>query len=300
MSKEEVIAAIQESAARLGHVPTFNEVRRTMKMSKHEIRKHFLTYAKALTECGLQRTGPGYEVDLKILFIDWAGLVRKLGKVPTMAEYEMYGSYSVRPLIRRYGGWVHVPAGLMDFAREERLEGEWADVLDVIARHKEEESDGRRTSGSTNSRMAKPNIGKPRIFKDRPIYGRPMMDMALGLAPTNEMGVVFLFGTVAKDLGYMVVRLQSEFPDCEAYRLIDAERCQLIKAEFEFESRNFLVHGHKIDGCDLLICWKHNWEGCPLEVIELSKVMEEIARIARIAKIAEIERQEAFAADLRR
>ena len=50
MSKEEVIAAIQESAARLGHVPTFNEVRRTMKMSKHEIRKHFLTYAKALTE----------------------------------------------------------------------------------------------------------------------------------------------------------------------------------------------------------------------------------------------------------
>jgi hypothetical protein len=28
MSKEEVIAAIQESAARLGHVPTFTEVRR--------------------------------------------------------------------------------------------------------------------------------------------------------------------------------------------------------------------------------------------------------------------------------
>ena len=49
MSKEEVIAAIQESAARLGHVPTFTEVRRTTQMSKHEIRKHFLTYAKALS-----------------------------------------------------------------------------------------------------------------------------------------------------------------------------------------------------------------------------------------------------------
>jgi len=277
MSKEEVIAAIQESAARLGHVPTFNEVRRTMRMSKHEIRKHFLTYAKALTECGLQRTGPGYELDLKILFLDWAGLVRKLGKVPTMAEYEMHGSYSVRPLIRRYRGWVHVPAGLMEFAREERLEGEWADVLDVIARHEEEESDGRRTSGSTNSRMPKPNIGKPRIFKDRPIYGRPMMDMALGLAPTNEMGVVFLFGTVAKELGFMVIRLQSEFPDCEAFREVEPGCWQLVKIEFEKESRNFLTHGHKIDGCDLLVCWKHNWEGCPLEVIELSKVMGELA-----------------------
>jgi hypothetical protein len=278
MSKEEVIAAIQESAARLGHVPTFTEVRRATKMSKHEIRKHFLTYSKALSECGLQRTGPGYEADATELFKDWAGLVRKLGKLPTMAEYEMHGSYSVRPLIRRYGGWVHVPAGLTEFAREERLEGEWADVLDVIAREREAATDGRRTSGSTNSRLTRPNIVKPRILKDRPIYGRPMMDMALGLAPTNEMGVVFLFGTVAKDLGYMVVRLQSEFPDCEAYRLIDPERCQLIKAEFECESRNFLAHGHKLDGCDLLICWKHNWEGCPLEVLELSTVIADMVR----------------------
>jgi hypothetical protein len=89
---------------------------------------------------------------------------------------------------------------------------------------------------------------------------------------------VFLFGTVAKDLGYMVVRVQAEFPDCEVFRLIDPEHCQLVLAEFEFESRNFLAHGHRIDGCDLIICWKHNWEGCPLEVIELSKVMEELAK----------------------
>ena len=286
MNKEEVIAAIQESAARLGHVPTFNEVRRATQMSKHEIRKHFLTYAKALGECGLQRTGPGYEADATELFKDWAGLVRKLGKLPTMAEYEMHGSYSVRPLIRRYGGWVHVPAGLQDFAREEKLEGEWSDVLDVIARDREAVTDARRglgttlktTSGSTNGRMPTPNIGKPRILKDRPIYGRPMMDVALGLAPTNEMGVVFLFGTVAKDLGYMVVRVQAEFPDCEVFRLIDPERCQLVLAEFEFESRNFLAHGHKIDGCDLIICWKHNWEECPLEVIELKTVREEAYR----------------------
>jgi hypothetical protein len=283
MSKEEVIAAIQESAARLGHVPTFTEVRRATQMSKHEIRKHFLTYSKALSECGLQRTGPGYEADATELFKDWAGLVRKLGKLPTIAEYEMHGSYSVRPLIRRHGGWVHVPAGLENFVREEKLEGEWGDVLDVIARERESGVDARRTSGSTNGRMT-----RPRILRDRPIYGRPMMDMALGLAPTNEMGVVFLFGTLAKDLGYMVVRLQAEFPDCEAYRLIDPERCQLIKAEFEFESRNFLAHGHRIDDCDLIVCWKHNWEGCPLEVLELSKIIADIAVIARDRKTANL------------
>src|SRR5882724_1066133 len=58
MSKEEVIAAIQESSARLGHVPTFAEVRQATQMAKHEIRKHFLTYANALSECGLQRNRP--------------------------------------------------------------------------------------------------------------------------------------------------------------------------------------------------------------------------------------------------
>jgi len=274
MSKEEVIAAIQESATRLGHVPTFAEVRQATQMAKHEIRKHFLTYANALSECGLQRTGPGYEVDAKILFVDWAGLVRQLGKLPTMAEYEMHSSYSVKPLIRRYGGWVHVPAGLMEFVREERLEGEWGDVLDVIARHMEEEAGGRRTSGSTNSRMP-----KPRLLKDRPIYGAPMMDMALGLAPTNELGVVFLFGTVAKGLGFMVIRLHPEFPDCEAFREVEPGRWQWVRIEFENESRNFLAHGHRVDGCDLIVCWKHNWEGCPLEVIELKTVMEELRKI---------------------
>jgi hypothetical protein len=36
-------------------------------------------------------------------------------------------------------------------------------------------------------------------------------------------------------------------------------------------------HGHRIDDCDLIICWKHNWEeGCPVEVLELSTVIADI------------------------
>jgi hypothetical protein len=44
--------------------------------------------------------------------------------------------------------------------------------------------------------------------------------------------------------------------------------------EFELESRSFLLHGHDVRGTDLIVCWKHNWEDCPLEVIELSKELE--------------------------
>jgi hypothetical protein len=185
-----------------------------------------------------------------------------------MVEYNLHGHYSLSAMARRFGGWSYMPSTLLEHAKKDGMKDGWEDVLKIVGMHMEAAAgNGRSTRTPTGTST------RPLILPNRPIYGRPMMDMALGLAPTNEMGVVFLFGTVAKDLGYMVVRVQAEFPDCEVFRLIDPEHCQLVLAEFEFESRNFLAHGHRIDGCDLIICWKHNWEGCPLEVLELSKVM---------------------------
>jgi len=53
-------------------------------------------------------------------------------------------------------------------------------------------------------------------------------------------------------------------------RKIDDQHWQLVKIEFERESRNFLRHGHLPSGCDVIVCWVHNWPECPVEVIELS------------------------------
>jgi hypothetical protein len=133
----------------------------------------------------------------------------------------------------------------------------------------------------------------PIILKDRPIYGRMMRPYPLICAPVNEMGVVFLFGAVSERLGFWVLRIQTEFPDCEALRMIDEDRCQLVKVEFEHQSRNFLKHMHKVDECDVLVCWKHNWPECPLEVIELRKILttdqRELPKLPVLPKITEIE-----------
>jgi len=40
------------------------------------------------------------------------------------------------------------------------------------------------------------------------------------------------------------------FPDCEAMREIEPEKWQPEKIEFEYESRNFLIHLHPVDGAD--------------------------------------------------
>jgi hypothetical protein len=92
------------------------------------------------------------------------------------------------------------------------------------------------------------------------------------LAPTNEQEVVCLFGSVARRLGFVILRLQTQYPDGEALREIEPGRWQRVRIEFEYESRNFLHHGHNADRCHLIVCWRHNWPECPVEVIELSKV----------------------------
>ena len=80
---------------------------------------------------------------------------------------------------------------------------------------------------------------------------------------------MLLFGARARELGFAITRVQAGFPDCEAMREIEPERWQPRLIEVEYESRNFLTHGHPADGCDLIVCWRHNWPECPVEVLEL-------------------------------
>ena len=110
----------------------------------------------------------------------------------------------------------------------------------------------------------------PRIY-NRPVCGAPLGTGGLRCAPTNESGVVFLFGVIAERLGFEVEGFQASFPDCEAKRRVGPEAWQNVKIEFEYESRNFRVHGHDAKACDLIVCWRHNWPDCPknLEVIAL-------------------------------
>ncbi|MGB7284773.1 MAG: hypothetical protein WBE13_21075 [Candidatus Acidiferrum sp.] len=113
-------------------------------------------------------------------------------------------------------------------------------------------------------------------LRDRPIYGNPSPFEWLRHEPMNEQAVVFLFGMLAKELGYWVQNVQKGFPDCEALRQIAPGRWQRVSIEFEFESKNFREHGHAADRCDVIVCWRHNWPGCPkhIEVVELSRMIK--------------------------
>jgi hypothetical protein len=271
MNKQEILKAIRVCAKKLGHNPGLRELRQMGGVTEAAITKHFGRLSKALAEAGLEAVGSGFEVPMSALLLDWAAVVRKLGKVPTAREYTETGKYSHGPFVSRFANWARVREAFRKFAREEKIEGQWQDVLKLIARREEELRRNREQSGGRR---------KSPLMEGRPVYGEPMLLPGMAHAPVNEAGVMFAFGVLAQRLGFVVKRWQVEFPDCQAAREMAKGQWQDVNVEVEMYSRNFVAHKHDPKKCDVIVCWINNWPECPewIEVVELSKEVEKIGR----------------------
>lgn len=284
MTKEEVIAIVKDCTDKLGHAPTAAEFHEMTAVTKRQVSKLFGGHTRMLAASGVSREGSGYPISMRSLFLDWAAIVRKVGAVPTQVDYEQASKYSVRPLHDRFGGWRDVPAGMLEFARKHGLEEEWKDVLDIVVHHSSVQTKSPETSGPTF--IPKRGYLRPEHHDGQPAYGNPLPHSPMSYAPTNEAGVMVLFGSMASELGFMIQRVQVEFPDCEALRKTGPNRWQKVRIEFEYESHSFLTHMHPAEQCDLIVCWHHNWPDCPLEVLALEGVAGKAqSAIAEIAKI---------------
>jgi hypothetical protein len=270
VNKEAVMAAIVECAEKLGRTPSQSEVMRTGQVTRRQIRKFFGTYVRSLHACGLEKSG--HKLEIEELFRDWAKVTRTLKKLPSITDYELLGKYSTAALTGRFDAWTRVPAGMKRLAEERGWVEKWSDVMEIVATQKPQGPGGKIP-------MPESPVNRPRVLMDRPLYGPLMRPYPLIHGPINEAGVIYLFGTLSEKLGYVVLRIQNEFPDCEAMRLVDEDHWQRVRIEFEYESRNFLAHRHAVSECDVIVCWRHNWPDCPLEVVELKR---EIAKIAEI------------------
>jgi HNH endonuclease len=269
-SREQLIEAIHKLAAELGRAPRFVDLQRACpRLSERNMVKLFGTYARALNECGMESVRKRSTlIPFPTLFADWAQAARKAGKCPSAGEYVVYGNYSVAPFIDRAKSWKLVPKMMDEYIRQKGLEAENMDLLGFISPQL------KPVRGASPKSLSNSPQSFVSTLKDRPVYGRPLLLPAMACAPVNEAGVAVLFGMVAEKLGFTITHVQSEFPDCEAMRRVGDERWQRVRIEFEFESMNFVRHMHRTDGCDIIVCWRHNWRDCPLEVIELSKVIE--------------------------
>ena len=98
----------------------------------------------------------------------------------------------------------------------------------------------------------------------------------LNYAPLNEKGILLLFGHYMQKLGFShVEEIRTEFPDVIAVRSVGNGKYQRVRIDFEFKSSSFLEKDHNINECDIIVCWNNDWNDCPIEVMELSKVLFE-------------------------
>ena len=109
-----------------------------------------------------------------------------------------------------------------------------------------------------------------------PKVGRPIKATGMAYAPTNEQGVVYLFGRLAPRLGFHVEVVQTAFPDCIARR--NGKTCRI---EFEFRASSYKAHPPT---ADIIVCWDNDWDHRPrkfrhLEIIDLKRYVGALPRV---------------------
>lgn len=97
MSKPQIVKAIRLSAKKLGRNPSLRDLRLLGRVSEQVLYKRFGGLGLALAAAGLEATRPGFSLPESTLLLDWAAVARKLGKVPSVHEYESSGRFSNMP-----------------------------------------------------------------------------------------------------------------------------------------------------------------------------------------------------------
>jgi hypothetical protein len=194
------------------------------------------------------------------LLDDYLHVVQVLnGRLPSYNEFAQQAKFSMGAYENRFGGYK----GLKKQAVQRGIQ------LGVLSASILPDETEELVTGSTAN-----EIGNRPPLDDRPVLGEEINVPGLVHAPINEMGVVYLFGTMAEKLGFKIESFNpTGFPDCEGKRTVSKGRWQRVRIEFEFRSSNFLQHKHDVSKCDLIVCWIHDWKNSPIEVCCLREVI---------------------------
>ena len=271
-TKEEIVRILQNLANNLKkNTLTTKEIATVISTST--VKNYFGSIGTAVEAAGLKKRKSWEHLNHnekysdEDLFRSILVLENELGEEPGQRAYSANGRYSVQPFRKRFGKWS-----------------------DVLAHYRKWKAEGGATGvpASESARHADPPKSEPsvsitqKIKSDKPMlfYGEPIDFRGFRHAPINELGVVYLFGMVSKELGFYIESIQAGFPDCEGKFLYNPKKNLWAKAriEFEFKASNFREHGHDPNQCDFIVCWENDWPDSPVTVIELKTEILKLKR----------------------
>ncbi len=277
MDKQDIIAELRRVAEKL---QTSNlsgtQFAKHGRISITTVRNNFGTWNKAIESAGLNATLPGPSPDSHQrkfsddeLLQEIIGLTKELGKEPSATEMAASGRHSQTLYRKRWGTFAK--ARQVAYARFG-----FPNIQSV-------QTDGSGRAPQTEPTSTAEKVIVPQTYKPpesprrkKVQFGEPIDFRGLRFAPINEQGVVYVFGMISRELGFLIESIRTDYPDCEGKRCIDSQkqRWEHVLIEFEYQSSNFREHGHSPEDCDLIVCWIHDWADCPIEVLELKSQIQ--------------------------
>ncbi|MBI5403247.1 MAG: hypothetical protein HY959_07580 [Ignavibacteriae bacterium] len=269
IQKEDIIKDIQRVAKTFG-VKSLKS-KDFLKNSNYKlgsIRYHFETWNNALIAAGLEPVDPNkiineHRIEIKddLLLKDLIRLYNEYGKEPTQDLINSKGKYSTKPYRKR---WKTISNAFLIAKINFGIE-----IKSEVSKEEDEKKN------YINVKIIPETIKPKSLNKPRVVFGEPINFRGLRFAPINEQGVVYLFGMISHELGFLIESIRTSYPDCEGKRCFDKDKNQWehVQIEFEYCSSNFLQHGHDEKICDVIVCWVHDWKECPIEVLELKSVI---------------------------
>jgi hypothetical protein len=240
-----IISAIKRIANKIHRTPTqkdYKLLRSEDELSLDQVYYRFGKWSNAIVAAGLKpndfQNPPRQEpFDSKDLIDDFIRVANIENKIPSQHFFRVNSKYSWTPYKTKWGSWKNA----IDYIlcnHYSRLNFEVPRETHVISEKKRK----------------KLTIDCPLIYE-----------------PTNEYETIVLFTSFSKQLGYKILKVQSDFPD--AILIKDGAE---ILVEFEFLSSNYLQHCHPLDFKGICICWRKDCELGNIKIISLEDLVRSL------------------------
>lgn len=274
LTRDGIIAAAKVAADTKGTKSlSRKDFERLTRIGNYHIYRHFPdgVWSEVVRLAGLEQHPMHNEpVSDEALLREFHTVASAIGRLPTWHQLGSQASFSPDTFRKRFGG---LPGTREHYRVWLELHEPDSPLLATLR-----SSSGVRTAPAGDETEPSKNFGYQWPKRAGIQHGPPLSFRGLRHGPVNEQGVVYLFGMVSNELGFLVEAIHGPFPDCIAKRSIDGkgDRWQQVLIEFEYRSSNFREHNHDPNACDVIVCWEHDWPDCPLEVIELRSIIQQL------------------------
>ncbi|MEN8153841.1 MAG: hypothetical protein ABFR75_07435 [Acidobacteriota bacterium] len=121
-----------------------------------------------------------------------------------------------------------------------------------------------------------PETIKPKIKKKEKNKAEYINFRGIKTAPVDVNGVIFIFGLICEELSFIIEKFNSDLPCFEGKRSLNSSGTKMedVKLGFFYKSSDLKKKTVNNSDFNILICWTHDWNDCPVEVLELKAVLK--------------------------